>query len=125
MSAAQLSGVWDDVANIVDSSDARVRQKLLLDVDRVIEVVQDTSGHCLDLEQACADYVRKAGPFPNLDQERDAIVLHIVCTWLFVLTEGWGIVCRTICWEDLPWWVQDWYEEANACDLAWLRQRND
>ncbi|MBS1254123.1 MAG: hypothetical protein MAG451_03179 [Anaerolineales bacterium] len=123
MTGERADDLWGDVSGIVDDSDARIRVELVREIDDVVNAIEKTSGHRFDLDKAVKRYVRKAELSSTLKAERDAIRIHVVCTRLFVLTEGWGLVCRTICWEDLPAWVQDWYAKANACDLAWLRKR--
>ncbi len=126
MTGKRFDGYWDDISQAVNESDAQIRKELIREIDDVIHTIEATSGRRLDLEGAVCAYQRRTGLFPKTEQERDAILLHVVCTWVFVLTEGWGLVCRTICWDDLPTWVHDWYELANACDIAWLnRETND
>lgn len=125
MSGSQLGDIWSDVSNAIEKGDARIRRELLREIDDVIHATEAVSGHRFDLEEAIRRYSRRRGRCVDPRKERDAIAVHVVCTWLFVLTEGWGLVCQTIEWEDLPTWVQDWYDVGNASDLAWLRRRND
>lgn len=122
MTGRRSGEFWGDVSKTVDNSDARIRAELVWEIDNVINTIEAVSGHRFDLEEAVRRYVCKAGPIPNLDEERDAILIHVVCNWLFALTEGCGLLCKTIDWEDLPTWVQGWYNRANACDLVWLRR---
>jgi hypothetical protein len=124
MSGSQLGDIWSDVSKAIDEGDARIRRELVRELDDVICAIEALSGHRFDLEEAIARYSRRRGRCLDPRQDRDAIAIHVVSTWVFVLTEGWGLVCRTIDWDDLPTWVQEWYDVANASDLAWLRRRS-
>lgn len=121
MSGNRDGDIWSDVSSAVDEGDALIRRELLREIHDVIQAVEVVSGHRFDLEEAISSYGRRC--CLDLSRERDAVAIHVVCTWLFLLTEGCGLVCRTIDWEDLPTWVQDWYDVGNASDLAWLRWR--